>query len=289
MGRRVSGDSLMASMPSVGPAPSPFRPGQQPAAEAGGTWPVFIRLLGSFDLLEHGAAVELRPGGKAESLLSVLALTSHDGITRDELMDAVWPSSDPPLAGHSLNALVSSLHRQFRDALHGDSLVIRTAALYRLNFQAGVGLDIAAFEAAADDGDRAHRAGDGQASRLAYRRAAAFYRGDLCIGSDVRRVLERERLRVRYLTIQAALADSHFAEGDYRAALERSLDLLAHDPCREDAHRLAIRCYVRLGERSQALRQYQLCRKILRAEFEAEPEAATTALFDLVREHPDAV
>jgi DNA-binding SARP family transcriptional activator len=279
----------MASMPTVGPALSTGSPGQQPTADAGGTWPVFIRLLGWFDLLKNGTAVEVRPGGKAESLLSVLALTSPGGISRDELMDAVWPSSEPPLAGHSLNALVSSLHRQFGDVLHGDGLVVHTAALYRLNLEAGVGLDIAAFEAAADEGDRAQRAGDSEASRLAYHRAAAFYRGDLCIGSDVRRVLERERLRVRYLTIQAALADAHFAEGEYRTALERSLDLLAHDPCREDAHRLAIRCYVRLGERSQALRQYTLCRTILQSEFEAEPEPATTALFDLVREHPSAV
>jgi DNA-binding SARP family transcriptional activator len=279
----------MASMPSVEPAPSSRRPGQQSTADTDGTWPVFIRLFGSFDLLKNGAAVELRPGGKAESLLSALALTSPGGISRDELMDAVWPSSDPPLAGHSLNALISTLHRQFGDVLHGDSLVVRTAALYRLNFQAGVGLDVAAFEAAADEGDRSLRGGDREASQSAYRRAAAFYRGDLCIGSDVRRVLERERLRVRYLTIQAALADAHFAVGEYRPALERSLDLLAHDPCREDAHRLAIRCYVRLGERSQALRQYTLCRTILRAEFDAEPEAATTALFDLVREHPDTV
>ena len=279
----------MPSMATVGPAPPSAYPVEQPTADSGGTWPVFIRLFGSFDLLKNGAAVGLRPGGKAEALLSVLALTSPEGISRDELVEAVWPSSDPPLAGHSLNALVSSLHRQFGHVLHGDSIVVRTSALYRLNFQAGVGLDVAAFEAAANEGDRALRAGDGEASRRAYQRAAGFYRGDLCIGSDVRRLLERERLRVRYLTIQAGLADAHFAEGEYRAALGRSLDLLAHDPCREDAHRLAIRCYVRLGERSQALRQYTLCRTILRAEFEAEPEPATTALFDLVREHPDAV
>jgi DNA-binding SARP family transcriptional activator len=279
----------MASIASVGQAPASGRSAQQPTTDPAGNWPVFIRLFGSFDLLKNGAAVELRPGGKAEALLSVLALTSPDGISRDELVDAVWPSSEPPLAGHSLNALVSSLHRQFGDVLDGGGLVVRSAALYRLNFQAGVGLDIAAFEAAADEGDRALRTGDTDASRGAYQRAAAFYRGDLCIGSDVRRVLERERLRLRYLTIQAALADAYFAEAEYRAALERSLDLLAHDPCREDAHRLAIRCYVRLGERSQALRQYTICRTILRAEFEAEPEAATTALFDLVREQPDAV
>jgi DNA-binding SARP family transcriptional activator len=279
----------MASIPSVPAAPSAASRVDRSSAHARDTWPLFIRLFGSFDLLKNGSGVEFRPGGKAETLLSELALRSPDGISRDELIDAVWPSSDPPLAGHSLNALLSSLHRQFGDVLDGHGPVVRTAAVYKLNFSAGVGLDIAAFEAAADEGDRALRMGDRDAARGPYQRAADFYRGDLCIGSDVRRVLERERLRLRYLRIQAALADAHFAEGEYRAALERSLDLLAHDPCREDAHRLAIRCYVRLGERSQALRQYTVCRTILHAEFQAEPEAATTVLFDLVRERPDTI
>jgi DNA-binding SARP family transcriptional activator len=65
--------------------------------------------------------------------------------------------------------------------------------------------------------------------------------------------------------------------------------MLASDPCREDAHRLVMRCYVRLGERAQALRQYQLCKQILRAEYDVAPEDATTALYDRVRLEPGAL
>ncbi|HEV2950722.1 MAG TPA: BTAD domain-containing putative transcriptional regulator, partial [Actinomycetota bacterium] len=252
-------------------------------------WPVFVGLLGGFILLKAGTAIDVRPGGKVESFLSVLALRNDLGAPRDEVLTAVWPDADPALAAHSLNALVSSLHRQFGDVLGGDGLVVRAAGRYRLNVGPRVGLDIEVFEAAAERGDAARRAGDVETAKAAYQRAAGFYRGDLCIGSDVRHVLDRERLLVRYLAIQAALADSLFAEGDYEGALARSLDLLGHDPCREDAHRLVIRCYMRIGERAQALRQYQLCRGILRSEFEAEPEPATTALYHQVRLHPDAI
>jgi DNA-binding SARP family transcriptional activator len=252
-------------------------------------WPVFIGVLGSFTLLKSGAAVTLRPGGKTETLLAELALRADAGAPRDELLTTLWPASDLSLAGHSLNELVSSLHRQFSDVLEGDGPVIRRAGRYALNLAAGVGLDIAAFEDAADRGDASLRAGDVEATRRAYEEASRLYRGDLCIAGEVRHVVDRERLRMRYLSLQSALADSLFADSDYRGALERSLDLLAHDPCREDAHRLAIRCHVRLGERAQALRQYQLCRTILRAEFEAEPEDATTDLYHLVRLDPASV
>ena len=50
-----------------------------------------------------------------------------------------------------------------------------------------------------------------------------------------------------------------------------------------------MRCYVRVGQRAQALRQYQLCKAILLDEFDAEPEPATTALYQQVRLDPGAI
>jgi len=247
-------------------------------------WPVFVSLLGSFGLLKHGRVVDLRSGGKSQTLVAELAIQSNHGLERAELLGSLWPRSEPELAAHSLNTLLYDLHRRLGDVLNGQPPIVHQGSTYFLNVPAGIGVDIAAFESAASTGDAARRAGNAEGAKCAYTEAAALYRGDLCVGEDVRHVLDRERLRVRYLTLQDALADILFAEAHYRRALERSLDLLAHDPCREDAHRLAMRCYVRLGERAQAFRQYQLCRSILRAEFDAEPEAATTALFDQVRQ-----
>ena len=78
-------------------------------------------------------------------------------------------------------------------------------------------------------------------------------------------------------------------DGDYTGCLSHARRLLANDPCREDAYRLMMRCYVRLGERAQALRQYRLCQTILRTEFDAVPEPATTALFDQIRLDPGSI
>jgi DNA-binding SARP family transcriptional activator len=52
---------------------------------------------------------------------------------------------------------------------------------------------------------------------------------------------------------------------------------------------MAMRSYVRMGERSQALRQYRMCRHVLEQEFEAVPEVATETLFELIRLEPSRV
>src|SRR5262249_1379632 len=104
-----------------------------------------------------------------------------------------------------------------------------------------------------------------------------------------RTTVRRERLRALYLSLLGRLADRGFQERDYAAALAYALRLLSHDPCREDAHRLAMRCHVRLGERAQALRQYRVCAQVLASEFQVRPEPATDALFDQVRLDPAGV
>jgi DNA-binding SARP family transcriptional activator len=202
----------------------------------------------------------------------------------------LWPDSDAALASQSLHTLVYSLNSLLGDAtLNRAAPVVNEGGAYRLNTAAGVGVDLARFEALALLGDRQRRAADDVAASIWYEAAIALYRGDLCGGGDVNAAIERERVRALYLTLAARLADFYQQQGNLTAALAHALRVLHLDPCREDAHRLAMRCYVRLGERAQALRQYQLCERILRAEFEMAPEAATTALFDQVRLAPEQV
>jgi DNA-binding SARP family transcriptional activator len=152
-----------------------------------------------------------------------------------------------------------------------------------------VAIDVERFETLAARGDRHGRAGDADAAAAAYACAVGLYRGDLQAGSDLHTLLERERLRALYLNLLARLADYTFERGEYGACLERALRLLAHDPCREDAHRLVMRCHVRRGERAQALRQYRLCETVLKTEFDAAPEPGTRDLFDRIRLDPSGV
>ncbi len=251
--------------------------------------PVLICLLGSFQVIGAGHPVALRIGGKAEALLCGLAMRAQQGLNRDRLLDSLWPDSEPALASQSLNTLVYSLHRLLGDVLGGAPPVVYSGGWYRLNLDAGVAVDLSQFDELADGADRLELSGAHDAAAEAFQAAIDLYRGDLCAGTDVHSLVERERVRARYLNVLAQLADYHFCAGDYSACLELVLRLLSVDGCREDAHRLAMRCYVRRGERAQALRQYRLCESILAGEFDAPPEPATHALFERVRLDPDSV
>jgi DNA-binding SARP family transcriptional activator len=248
--------------------------------------PVLVCLLGRFRVLKTGRQVRLKPGGKAEVLLAHLAAQPDEGVERDRLLDLLWPRSELSLATQSLNTLVHSIHLALRDATAGRPPILYDGGRYRLNAEDGVAVDAVHFEEAADEGDRLDRCGDLAGAIRRYGDALGMYAGDLVVGSDVRHALNRERLRARYLSIQARLSDHRFSQSDYAEALSRALDLLAHDPCREDAHRMAMRCHNRLGQRAQALRQYRLCCEILDREFGAVPEGATTQLFELLRVDP---
>ena len=241
-----------------------------------------VCLLGGFRLLRYGNPLDFPISGKAMTLLSTLALHHESGVPRESLLDLLWPEQDTAQAAVSLNSLVYSLHRRLRDDRHGGSAVIYANGAYALNVAAGYGTDIARFDALVRAGDRLAAALPAEAA-VHYELAVDLYRGDLCNGTDIYAVIERERLRAGYLTVLAWLADRAASAGDQNTALEHALRLLACEPCREDAHRLVMRAHVRRGERAQALRQYRLCEQVLRDEFDAVPEALTTELFNRIR------
>ena len=251
--------------------------------------PVMMCLLGNFRLLRGGEFVPIRAGSKIEGLLAHLALQHGRRVLRERLVEVLWPSSDLTLGLNSLNNLIYNLHKLLGPTLQGAPTVLHEEGYYRLNVEAGIGVDVACFDDLMQTGDQQRQSGDQAAALVAYRRAAELYRDDLCLSSDTQTVVECQRLRARYLTLLAHLAGHLYRASDYDACLEYLWRLLARDPCREDAHRLVMRCYVRRGERAAALHQYQVCADLLRAEFDAAPEPATVALFEQIRVQPERI
>lgn len=233
--------------------------------------------------------MSLRPGGKVELMVGALAMHPADGLPRETLIQHLWPATDRSRAGQSLNSLVHSLKYQLCDALGGRAPIVRRGGRYVLNLDDNLGLDVLEFDDAVETGQQLAISGDTGAAITAFAKAQDLYCGDLTEGTDIRFLLERERLRARYLSIVAQLAELSFERRDYLSALANAKTLLDADPCREDAHRMLMRIYVRTGARAQALRHFDVCRRVLAYEFEAEPEPATAALFDLIRLTPERV
>lgn len=261
----------------------------RPRAVATSQWPVFICLLGGFSILIGDQPLSLRNAPKTRALLINLALEPRHTVSREALLQALWPNVQNQLASQSLNSLIHSLRRQLAASLAGAAPVLYADGRYRLNVEAGIGLDVTWFETCASEGERLERAGQSAAAVARYQQAVQAYRGDLCAVGSTQALMLCEALRARYLNLLAHLADYHFSQQQYADCLECARQILLTDPCREDAHRLAMRCYMRQGQRAQALHQYHLCVGVLRAEFDAAPEPATAALYDQIRLNPDQI
>jgi DNA-binding SARP family transcriptional activator len=247
-------------------------------------------LLGPFRVLQAGQPVPVR-GEKTIALLCHLALHTAAGVPRDTLLAALWPERETALAIEALQSRVYSLRKLLSKAIGGAAPVVYAAGRYRLNTAAGVGVDIACFDAWAAMGDQQAHMGTMADAIPAYQHAVRLYCDDLDLsaGTDLLVLLERERVRARYLDLLMRLAEYAYMTENYATCLDYAWRLLEKDPCREDAHRLIMRYYVRCGERAQALHQYHLCEAILRREIAATPEPATVALFEQVRLDPGAI
>ena len=86
-------------------------------------------------------------------------------------------------------------------------------------------------------------------------------------------MLEEQRLEILTRLLRIGLE-----RGTYQEALLFGRRVLETDPTREDVYRDLMRCYSRLGQRSEALRQYRRCQDELRSDLDLEPETETTAL-----------
>jgi len=118
-------------------------------------------------------------------------------------------------------------------------------------------------------------------------RALTLYKGDFLAGFYISESQgfedwlrsERERLRVGVMQTLSHLIDFHVERASFDAGIAHAARLLELDPLREDAHRQMMLLLASSSQRSAALAQYDICRRVLADELGVEPEVTTTTLY----------
>ncbi|MGH3901501.1 MAG: AfsR/SARP family transcriptional regulator [Pseudonocardiaceae bacterium] len=262
----------------VGPA----APAAEPTAPQRGI--VEARLLGTFEFSVDGRAVEKWTGQRGMSVLRYLLSRRRHTCSRDELLDAFWPEVAPDAARNRLQVAVSGLRRALREVtnLH---VIEYAEGSYRINIELQVDVDVERFEAALSAARGAERSGDLDRALVAYREATELYRGGFASDAPYEQwtLLPRENLRITYIDALDRMSRIQLSVGrldDCIAAGHRMLDV---DPCREDAHRLLMRCYASQGRAYQAIRQYEFCCRMLKGTLEVGPAPETIRLYRAIR------
>ncbi len=237
-----------------------------------------LRLLGGLEVTLGDTPLIGFVSGKAQALLCYLAVTGRPQ-TRAELAGLLWGDMPDSAAATNLRKALSNLKQ-----LAAPHLIITRQAV-AFDRDSPYRLDVEAFRAAFPADPR-------EQSPETLRHAIHLYRGDFLQGFYVREapafeewmLLERERLKDLAVQGMATLASLHTARGEYAAALEYTSRLLALEPWREEAHREMMLLLARSGQRSAALAQYEICRRMLADELGVAPTPETTALYERIRE-----
>jgi DNA-binding SARP family transcriptional activator len=95
-------------------------------------------------------------------------------------------------------------------------------------------------------------------------------------------LIERERFRQLRLHALEALCAGLAEAGDYPGSTEAGLAAVAAEPLRESAHRLLIKAHLAEGNLGEALRQYELYRRLLADQLGLEPSPKMSELIEAV-------
>lgn len=253
-----------------------------------------LRSLGAFEVSLQTKTVTAFPTDKIRALLVYLALEAGQPHRRETLASLLWPEMDHTVA---LNNLRLALHR-LRESLDkvqpavSATLIQSTRQTIQLT-PTLVTVDVHTFQALlATCATHAH-ANLQRCSECCARlvEVAALYRGELLAGFGLADapafeewlLLRREHLHQQALAALHTLVQGYEEQGNDEQAYHYASRQLALDPSREEAHRQLMRSLARRGLRTEALAQYESCRRLLREALKVEPDLETVALYEQIR------
>jgi len=245
-----------------------------------------VHLLGSFNVWLEDHQVTEWPSIKCRAVFSYLLAHHNHPISKDVLMDVLWPEATLKAARNNLNVALYALRRALRSASK-DNLILYRAGAYSLTPQVDLWLDIDEFERHVQEGRQFEFNRQSEAAVKAYETAAELYQGDF-LADDLYEewsITMRQHLRLAYQEILDRLSQHYFEQGNFAQCISMCQVLLSFDNCREDVHCRLMRCYSRQGLDHLALRQYQICESALKEELDVTPTVTTSQLYEQIRRH----
>ncbi|HOT92131.1 MAG TPA: AAA family ATPase [Anaerolineae bacterium] len=232
-----------------------------------------LHLLGPVHVEHAGQPVHGFESRRALALLCYLAAQGQPQ-TRAHLADLFWPDKPEARGRGNLSRVLNNFATLLPGCVNADRETVTFNA-------AACWLDVAAFTALTGP----------TADVAALTEAVALYRDDFMAGMylddcpdfETWLVVERERWRQKAAAALHTLVAHHTRRGEIETGLQYTDRLLALDPWREEAHRHKMLLLALAGQRSAALKQYELCRRLLAEELGVAPTAETEALYDRIR------
>jgi ABC-type transport system substrate-binding protein/DNA-binding SARP family transcriptional activator len=253
---------------------------------------VKVFLVGRVALEADGLAVQdaRLPGRQGRLLFAYLAVQRGRPVPRDELAAALWGEAPPATWDKALTVLVSKLRSLLTEAgLDGPHALTAPFGCYRLELPEGTWIDAIAAADAAGEAERALAAGDPAAAKTAALLAESLTRRAFLPGDNGAWVEDKRReladARSRAVTALAGACLRTGAGGEAASWAEQAIGL---EPFRETGYRLLMEAHAADGNRAEALRVYERCRRLLADELGAYPSPETESVYQRLLQAPAA-
>ena len=225
----------------------------------------------------------LRLGGaKQRALLAILLMHANEVVSRDRLLEEIWPDRPSGDAAHSLDHQISRL----RKALDAPDLLVTRSGGYLLGVQLG-DVDVHRFEENLERGRQANAAGKPNEALAALDGALDLWRGPALadIGDEPFVRVEASRLEELRLTALEERFDAQLALGEHHRLVAELDALIQRHPLRERLRAQLMLALYRSGRQAEALRVYADGRRALVDELGLEPGSELQRLEQAILRH----
>ena len=217
----------------------------------------------------------LLPGRQGRTLFAYAVLNRHRPISRDELVEALWPRRSAS-SQTGLNPLISKLRRAFGPGL------IQGRSTLRLELPDDAIVDVEVAVRAAHRAESRVALGDCKGAWGPSLAALFIAEREFLPGEDAPWVVE-QRAEMSQIRIRAleSYGEASLGTGgtEILSAVRAGRKLVRLVPLRESGYQLLMRSLARQGNVAEALALYaDLCR-VLRTELGVSPCAATEAVY----------
>jgi TolB-like protein/DNA-binding SARP family transcriptional activator len=235
-----------------------------------------VYLVGTMRAVAPGGADLLPRGRKARALLACLCLAQGDRVSRSRLVGLLWDRSAEAQARMSLRQSLSELNSIVNRHVPGLVEIARDSV--RIDVGKCWVDALAILEASADATADTSNLIQPYSERLLEDLDGITPSFDHWLASErtrfedrVRKILEAELDR---------LTEQH-AKPEVRAAAARRL--LNFEPTHEGAVRSLMKAFAQMGDRAQAIREFERCRQVLLSVLDLPPSKETVAVYEAVR------
>ena len=243
---------------------------------------MYVNCLGGFHLFVNGVEIPRTTWRtqKSEKLFKLM-LIANDKLPKEQVMEEIWPDTNPQSGDASLRMALTHIRKALRLERYGIEGVAQRRGLVYITPEIEIHTDYQAFAALARNGLKLADNGDPRAAET-LQQAIENY-GGVFLPDDLYEnwpANTRTWLQNLYLQVLSMMIDLCLQQDKAVVALEACRRYLALEPADEQVIRTAMELHWRTGQRQKAIDLFQRLATLLAGDYGVRPSPETVALYE---------